>query len=86
MNRSRSWKDNVSTKERRNARRYGKRNNAKYNTLHEKENPDWIYYPDTFVQGGNCGNVLMHYGEFRIEEISENEINEDDEIIYEEDI
>ena len=33
MSRSRSWKDNVSTKERRNARRYGKRNNAKYNTL-----------------------------------------------------
>ena len=33
MSRSRSWKDNVSTKERRNARRYGKRNASKYNTL-----------------------------------------------------
>ena len=33
MSRSRSWKDNVSTKERRNVRRYGKRNASKYNTL-----------------------------------------------------
>lgn len=33
MSRSRSWKDNVSAKEKRNARRYGKRNTSKYNTL-----------------------------------------------------
>lgn len=33
MSRSRSWKDNVNTKEKRNARRYGKRNASKYNTL-----------------------------------------------------
>lgn len=35
-----------------------------------------IIYPDEFIQGGNCGDVLMHYGEFRINEISENEIND----------
>lgn len=35
MNRSRSWKDNVNmnTKKKRNAKRYGKRNASKYNTL-----------------------------------------------------
>ena len=32
MSRSRSWKDNVNVKERRNARRYGKRNASKYDT------------------------------------------------------
>ena len=33
-----------------------------------------IIYPDTFVVGGNCGDVLLHYGDFRINEISETEI------------
>ena len=44
--------------------------------LREKENPEWIIYPDEFVQGGNCGDVLLHHGEFRINEISENEIGD----------
>ena len=35
-----------------------------------------IHYPDEFVIGGNCGNVLMHYGSFDIREVSENEIGE----------
>ena len=34
------------------------------------------YPPDTYVQGGNCGDVLMHYGEFDIHEIAESEIGE----------
>lgn len=33
-----------------------------------------IIYPDEFVEGGNCGDVLMHYGEFNIYEIDESDI------------
>ena len=40
-------------------------------TLHEIDKSDWIIYPDTFVTGGNCGDVLMHYGDFRIEDVTE---------------
>lgn len=57
-----------------------------YETVHEKANPEWKHYSDEFVQGGNCGNVLFHYGEFRIEDISENEINENDVIIKESEV
>lgn len=32
------------------------------------------YYDDQYVEGGNCGDVLLHYGDFRINEITENEI------------
>ena len=32
MNRSRSWKDNVNAKVKKNYRRYGKRNASKYDT------------------------------------------------------
>ncbi len=34
-------------------------------------------YADEFVQGGNCGDVLMHYGSFDIDLIAE---TEDDKI------
>lgn len=54
-----------------------------FETIHEKNDPDWIIYPDEFVEGGNYGNVLRHYGEFRIEEISETDLNEYDEIVEE---
>lgn len=39
-----------------------------------------IIYSDMYVVGGNCGDVLMHYGEFRINEISESEIRNDEVI------
>lgn len=57
-----------------------------YETIYEKANPEWKYYSDQFIQGGNCGDVLFHYGEFRIEDISENEINENDVIIKESEV
>ena len=46
--------------------------------LCEEREKEWRYviHLDEFVQGGNCGDVLMHYGEFDIREISENEIGE----------
>ena len=31
---------------------------------------------DQYVEGGNCGDVLLHYGDFRINEISETEIRD----------
>ena len=39
--------------------------------LHPIENPTETICPDTFVSGGNCGDVLMHYGDFRIEDVTE---------------
>ena len=54
-----------------------------YETIHPIGDPDWVIYPDEFVQGGNAGDVLHHYGEFRIEEIQEDDITEDDIIIPE---
>lgn len=45
-------------------------------TLYEKDNPEWIIYPDEYVQGGNCGDVLWHHGEFRMGEIKESEIRD----------
>ena len=44
---------------------------------------DDVMYGDTFVQGGNAGDVMVHYGEFKIEEISEDQITENDIIIPE---
>lgn len=32
MSKSRSWKDNINAKEKRNYRRYGRRNTSKYDT------------------------------------------------------
>lgn len=34
------------------------------------------YWYDQYVEGGNCGDVLLHYGDFRINEISETEIRD----------
>ncbi len=51
-------------------------------TIFSKEG-EIAYYSDEFVQGGNCGNVLIHNGEFRIEEISESDINQYDTIVEE---
>ena len=47
----------------------------------ERKDRSWIHYPDEFVQGGNCGDVMMHYGEFRIEEIQESEITDNDKMV-----
>lgn len=55
-----------------------------YETIHPIGDPDWVIYPDEFVQGGNAGNILHYYGEFRIEEITEDDITEDDIIIRDE--
>lgn len=38
------------------------------------------YHSDEYVIGGNYGDIIIHYGEFRINEITENEIG-DDEIV-----
>lgn len=54
-----------------------------YETIHPIGDTDLVIYPDEFVQGGNADDVLLHYGEFRIEEISENQITENDTIIPE---
>lgn len=50
-------------------------------TLHPIDDPDWIIYPDEFVQGGNAGDVLYHGGNFDIREIDESDIEDDDIII-----
>lgn len=42
----------------------------------ERKDHSWVHYPDEFVVGGNCGDVLMHYGSFDIREITESEIGE----------
>ena len=52
-----------------------------YETIHPIGDPDWVIYPDEFVQGGNAGDVLHHYGEFRIEEITEDQLTDDDIVI-----
>jgi len=36
------------------------------------------WYADEYVIGGNCGDVLLHYGDFRINEISESEIKNEE--------
>lgn len=43
--------------------------------IRERKDHSWICYPDEFVVGGNCGNVLVHYGTFDITEITEKEID-----------
>ena len=48
--------------------------------IYRRDDHSWMYYPDEFVVGGNYGNVLMHYGDFRIDEIPESEIG-DTEVI-----
>lgn len=42
----------------------------------ERKDHSWVHYPDEFVVGGNCGDVLMHYGSFDIREIPENEVRD----------
>lgn len=73
----------------------GKQRGCRYSNILDLDNYEWdeeginlieketgnIIYHDEFVEGGNCGDVLMHYGEFRIEEISETDLNEYDEIV-----
>ena len=49
--------------------------------IYERKDHSWVHYPDEFVVESNCGDVLMHYGEFRIEEIQESEIKEYDEMV-----
>lgn len=56
---------------------------ADYETIHPIGEPDWTIYPDEFVQGGNAGDVLIHHGDFRIDEISADEITEDDIVVQE---
>ena len=43
--------------------------------------PDDIMYADEFVTGGNAEDVMVHYGSFDIEEITKDQITEDDIII-----
>ena len=44
--------------------------------LVSKTDPTDIIYSDTFVVGGNHGLVLMHHGDMRINEISEDKIGD----------
>lgn len=44
--------------------------------IYVRNDHSWVYYPDTFITGGNCGDVLMHHGEFDIDEIKEDEIGD----------
>lgn len=43
--------------------------------LVEIANPDWGFNEDEFVCGGNCGDVLVHYGDFCISIINRNRID-----------
>ena len=44
---------------------------------HYIEDPEEVtFYEDQYVIGGNYGDVLIHYGDFRINEISETEIKD----------
>lgn len=54
-----------------------------YEAVHLIDDPDSVIYQDELVQGGNAGDVLHHYGEFRIEEITEDQLTDDDIIIPE---
>lgn len=54
-------------------------NNSLIHRLDHRE----VIESDMFTQGGNCGDVLMHYGMFDITEISESEINENVEKVIE---
>lgn len=45
--------------------------------LEEIANPEWGFNDDEFISGGNYGDVLVHYGDFRINEIKLNEIGSD---------
>ena len=54
---------------------------ADYETIHLINDPDLVIYPDEFVQGGNEGDILHHYGQFNIEEIDESEVDYDTPII-----
>lgn len=42
----------------------------------ERKDHSNTHFPDEFVTGGNCGDVLMHYGEFHIDEIKEDEVRD----------
>lgn len=42
----------------------------------ERKYHNYVYYPDEFVVGGNCGDVLIHYGSFDIREITESEVGD----------
>ena len=44
--------------------------------IRERKDHDHIYHSDEFIVGGNCGNVLIHYGGFYIREIKEDEIGD----------
>ena len=44
--------------------------------LVSKEDEREVIYSDEFVQGGNCGDVLLHYGEFSINPISAMDIGD----------
>lgn len=49
--------------------------------IYYTDDPDWVMYQDEFIQGGNEGDVLYHYGVFDMYEISEDELEPDDVII-----
>ncbi len=50
--------------------------NGNGDNLVSVDDPTDIIYSDEFVVGGNCGDVLMHHGDFRINEISEADIGD----------
>ena len=40
--------------------------------------PGYQFYPDEYITGGNCGDVLIHYGELRINEVKEDDLTEEE--------
>ena len=40
----------------------------------------WDYHDDEYIIGGNYGDVLLHFGDFRINQIDESEIGESEVI------
>lgn len=44
--------------------------------LVEIANPDWGFNEDEFVCGGNCGDVLVHHGDFHINRVERSEIGD----------
>lgn len=49
----------------------------------EEDDEYEVIYPDTFIQGGNHGDILIHHGEFRINEINEDAVDNDVDVVIE---
>lgn len=46
--------------------------------IFDRHFPGYQFYPDEYVVGGNCGDVLVHYGELIINEVKEDDLTEEE--------